>query len=49
MINRVKITLNMSIIKDINVPLRDIAGYSKAYLPFFREELVTADIDAVIG
>ena len=37
----------MSIIKDINFSLRDLAGYSKAYIPLFSEELVTADIDAV--
>ncbi|MDJ0635564.1 MAG: alpha/beta fold hydrolase [Xenococcaceae cyanobacterium MO_188.B29] len=37
----------MSIIKDINVSLRELAGYSKAYIPLFSEELVTADIDAV--
>ncbi len=37
----------MSIVKDINVSLRDIVGYSKAYIPLFSEELFTADIDAV--
>lgn len=37
----------MSIIKDINLSLRDLAGYSKAYIPLFSEELCTADIEAV--
>ena len=37
----------MSIIKDINFSLRELSGYSKAYIPLFSEELITADIDAV--
>ena len=37
----------MKIIKAINASIRDLISYSKAYLPLFREELITADSDAV--
>ena len=37
----------MSIGQDINATIRDITCYSKAYLPLFSEELVTADSDSI--
>ncbi len=37
----------MSITKDVDTIVRDITGYSKVYLPFFEEELATANKDVV--
>ena len=37
----------MSIGQDINTSIRDITCYTKAYLPLFKEELVTADSDSI--